>query len=58
MSMKITSARKLLHEFIETLDVKHNTVVWRFGAAKSKSKAIKKVNMLWSHIKKRRGHTK
>ena len=36
VSNKNPSARKSLHQFSDTLDVKHNTDVSRFGAAKAK----------------------
>ena len=49
---------KPLLQFTETLDVKHNTDVRGFFAAKAKRKAIKKLNVLWSNIVKCRGHTK
>ena len=54
---KNPSVRKLLPQFTETLNVKHNTAVQRFGEAKAKRKAIKTCNVLWSNIEKRRGHT-
>ena len=47
LSTKKPSAGKPIRQFTETLDVKHNTAVCRFGTAKSKRKAIKKGNMLW-----------
>ena len=39
---KSRSTRKLLRQFTDTLDVKHNTSVQRFGTANSKRKAVKK----------------
>ena len=47
VSTKNPSSRKSLHQFTETLDVKHKTAVWRFGAAKAKRKANKEGNVLW-----------
>ena len=58
VSNKNPSAIKSLHQFSETLDVKHKTAVRRLGAAKAKCKAIKTGNVLWSNITKRRGHKK
>ena len=58
VSTKKSIARKSIHKFSETLDVKHKTAVLRFCAAKAKRKAIKKYNVFWSNIAKRRGHTK
>ena len=46
VSNKTPSARKPLHKFTETLDVKYYSSVCKFGAAKAKRKAIKKGNML------------
>ena len=48
VSTKNTSARKSLRQFLDILDVKHNTDVCRLGAAKAKHKAIKTGNLLWS----------
>ena len=42
VSTKNSSESKSLRQFTDTLDVKHNTAVRRFGAAKAKRKAIKK----------------
>ena len=56
VSNKNPSTRKSLRQLTETLDVKHKTDVWRFGAGKAKRKSIKKRNALWFHIVKRRGH--
>ena len=58
MSTKNPSARKPLRQFSETLNAKNNTAVCRLCAAKTKLRAIRKINMLWSNIAKRRGHTK
>ena len=55
---KNTIKIKPLHQFIATLDVKHNNAVCRFGADKAKRKATKKINILWSNIAKLRDHTK
>ena len=52
------SARKPLSLVTEVLDVKNKTKVRQVGAAKSKSKAIREVSMLWSIISKRKGHKK
>ena len=52
VSTKKPSAIKSLHQFTESLDVKHKTVVCRFGAAKEKREAIKKSNVLWKNIAK------
>ena len=42
VSTKNTSVRKSLCQFTNTLDVKHKTDVWMFGANKAKCKSIKK----------------
>ena len=42
VSTKNFSEGKSIRQFTDTLDVKHNTAVRRFGAAKAKRKAIKK----------------
>ena len=47
VSTKNPSAIKSLRQFTETLDVKHNTTVRSFGAAKEKCKAIKRGNVFW-----------
>ena len=54
---KDPSIRKPLCQFLEALDVKHNTALCRLGVAKSKIKTIRAGNMLWSNIAQRRGHT-
>ena len=58
VSTKNTSARKSLHKFSETIDVKHKTAIRSLGAAKEKHKTIKTGNVLWSNIENLRGHTK
>ena len=58
LSTKNPCAIKKLYKFTLTLDVKRNTFVSEFGAAKAKHKAIRKNNLLWSDIIKRRSHTK
>ena len=55
---KKPSARKLLHQFWEKLDVKHKTAVRRLCAAKENFKANRTDNTLWSNISKRNVHTK
>ena len=58
VSTKTPSKKQMIHQFIETLNVKHNNTVQRFGLSKVKHKAIKKFNVLWSHIVKRHIHEK
>ena len=58
VSTKILSARKLLRQFLDTLDVKHKTEVCRLGAAIENIKAIIICNVFWPNITNRRGHTK
>ena len=43
---KNPSAIKQLRQFLETLDVKHNTTVHRLGATKEKRKSTRKVDVL------------
>ena len=54
VTVKKSSARKSLRQFLEALDVKHKTAVCRLGAAKSKCKAIIAGNTLWSILSKNR----
>ena len=42
VSNKNPSTRKSLHQFTDTLDVKHNISVWKFSAVKANRKAVKK----------------
>ena len=56
--VKQSNARKSIHQFSETLDIKPKTDVRRLCAAKSKCRAIIVGSMLWSSITKRRGHIK
>ena len=52
------NAQKLISHFSELLNVKHKTDVWILRYVKTKCKAIRTVNMLWSSITNRIGHTK
>ena len=56
--VKKTSARKSLCLFSKILDVKPKTARPRFVAAKSKRKAIKVGNSLWTNKIKRKWHSK
>ena len=58
VSTKMPITIKSLHQCSEILDVKHNTAVFRLGAAKEKHKAIITETLLWSNIENWRGHTK
>ena len=58
VSTKNPRSRKSFRQFSETLDVKHKTVVSTFCVAKLNLKTIKKGNLLWSNITKRRGQPK
>ena len=58
VTVKNPSARKPLRQFSEALDFKHKTAVCKLGADKSKSKARRADNTLWSSISKCCGHTK
>ena len=58
VTVRNPSAKKLLRQFNEVLDVKQKTAVCRLGADKSDHKAIMSVTMLWSSIPKRCVHTK
>ena len=58
MSNRNPSARKSLRKYSKKLDVKHKTDVRRIGKAKTKHKATKADNVLWSNIAKPRGHKK
>ena len=66
VSNKNSSARKLLHQFTETLDVKHKTAVCRFAAAKAKRRqsegnkkrefvVVKHCKVPWSYQNKSKG---
>ena len=55
---KNPSSRISLPQFTEILDVKHNTAVRSYGAARENYKAKKIGNVLWSNIEKRRGNEK
>ena len=55
---KKPSSIKLPRKFLEVLDVKHKTNVWRFYVAKANIKVIRTGNVLQSNIAKRHGHTK
>ena len=57
VTVKIPSARKSLHQFLEALDVKHINSVHRLGAVKSKYRVIIAGNTMWPIIYKRRGRT-
>ena len=56
--VKNTTARKSLHQFLDTLEVKPMTAVHRFCAAKSNPKGIRARNMLCYSIPKRLSQTK
>ena len=56
-STKNPSAR-IVRQFSDTLDVKHNTAVSRLCTAKEKYKVIRTGDVLWTNISKHRGHTK
>ena len=56
--VKKPSARKPLSQFSEVLDVTQKNNFLRLGAAKSKRKDIRTVNMYGYSIPKRRGNTK
>ena len=53
---KNPSAIKPICQFNDVLDIKQKTDVCRLGAVKSKLKAVRSVNELWSRIPKRCGH--
>ena len=55
-TVKKPSAKKPLGLFTNIMDVKPTTGKRRFSAAKSKRKAMKVCNSLWT--KKRKGHSK
>ena len=55
---KKQSARKSLCLFTNILDVKPKTAKHRFVAEKSRRKAIKVGNILWTKKTKRKGHSK
>ena len=57
-TVKKPSASKSLCLFTNILDVKPKTTKRRFVAAKSKRKAIKVGNILWTKKTKRKGHSK
>ena len=56
--VKQPSARKLLHQFTETLDFKPKNYFLRLCAAKLNSRVIRAGSVLWYSIPKRRSHTK
>ena len=58
MTVKKTSARKSLCQFLDILDVKPKTSVCMFCAAKTKCKSIRAGSMLWYSIPNRRGYLK
>ena len=49
-----SSARKSLYQFLDTLESKPKTAVYRFISAKSDRKSIRSGSILWSIIPKRR----
>ena len=55
--VKKPSARKSLCLFTNILDVKKKTAKHRIGAAKSKRKAMKVGNILWTKKTKLKGHS-
>ena len=55
VSIKQPKARKPLHQFATTLDVKPNIVIRRLCDVKSKRKAIITGSQLWSKIPKEAG---
>ena len=58
VTVKYSSARKSLHQFSESFDIKPKTDVLKFCADRSKQNAIISVSMLWSGILKRWVHSK
>ena len=56
--VKKPSARKSLCLFTNIFDVKKKTAKRRIGAAKSKHRAMKVVNILWTKKTKRKGYPK
>ena len=56
--VKNTTARKSLHQFLDTLEVKLNTDVLRLCADKSKRKSIRYGSMLWSSVTHQLIHAK
>ena len=58
VSTKMPITIKSLHQCSEILDVKHNTAIFRLGAAKEKHRFIRTGNVLWSNISKCSGHKK
>ena len=56
VTVKNLNARKSLCQFLDTLEVKHNTDVRRFRAAKSKRKAVRAGSMLYYSIPKQHRH--
>ena len=57
-TVKNPIARKPIHKFLDTLEVKPKSDIRRFRADKSKRKEIRAGSMLWSSIPKRHSHTK
>ena len=57
LTVKNPSVIKPIYQFSESLDVKHKYDVHRFGADKSKRKAIREGNTFCSIISERRGNT-
>ena len=51
VSNKNPSAIKSLRIVTETLDVKHNSAIWRFGAAKDNHESIKMQLIVVTHCK-------
>ena len=56
--VKKPSARKSMCLFTNIFYVKNKTIKRRVGAAKSKLRAMKVVNSLWTNITKIQGHSK
>ena len=56
VTVKNPSERKLLRQFLDTLEVKPNTTVYRFCAVTSKRKAIRAGSMFCYSIPKKHIH--
>ena len=54
--MKNLNAKKLHHQFSDTLDVKYKISVFILGAAKENCKTIRTGNVLYSNIANLLGH--